>query len=306
MAAPRVALGPRRTHDWMVAAVEDGGGRIVDLDEAEALVWLDPYAVEPLAVALDNRPHIRWVQLLWAGVEEFAAAGLFHDGRTWTCGKGVYADPVAEHALALGLYGLRDLHQRTVARSWGRHSGRSLFGAKVTVLGAGGIAQSLLRLLEPFDVEAAVVRRQPEPLAGGTRAFSPDRLHEALRGAALVVLALALTPETEGIVAAPELEAMEPHAWLVNVARGRHVVTDDLVDALRGGVIAGAALDVTEPEPLPEGHPLWELPNCLVTPHTANTLEMAKPLVSRRVRENIRRFAAGEELVGLVDPVLGY
>ena len=290
----------------MTQAVEDGGGQVVDIDDAEALVWLDTHAVEPLQAALADAPHVRWVQLLWAGVEEFAAAGLFHDQRTWTCGKGVYADPVAEHALALSLYGLRDLHQRTVARTWGRHSGRSLFGARVTILGAGGIAESLLRLLEPFEVEAAVVRRQAQPLAGGTRTFTLDQLHEALGGADLVVLALALTPETEGIVAAPELAAMEPHAWLVNVARGRHVVTDDLADALRNHEIAGAALDVTEPEPLPEGHVLWELPNCLITPHTANTLEMAKPLVSRRVRENVRRFALGEELVGLVDPQRGY
>ena len=85
-------------------------------------------------------------------------------------------------------------------------------------------------------------------------------------GADLVVVALALTPDTEGIISASEFELMEPHAWLVNVARGRHVVTDDLVAALREGVIGGAGLDVTDPEPLPDGHPLWSLPNCIITP----------------------------------------
>ena len=90
---------------------------------------------------------------------------------------------------------------------------------------------------------------------------------DALPGADLVVLALALTPETEGIIGADELQLMEDHAWLINVARGRHVVTDDLVDALRDGVIGGAGLDVTDPEPLPPDHPLWSLPNCLITPH---------------------------------------
>ncbi len=99
---------------------------------------------------------------------------------------------------------------------------------------------------------------------------------------------------------------MEPHAWLVNVARGKHVATDDLVTALREGWIAGAALDVTDPEPLPDGHPLWELPNCLVTPHTANTQEMARPLLGARIRENVRRFGEGEELLGLVDVERGY
>jgi hypothetical protein len=107
-------------------------------------------------------------------------------------------------------------------------------------------------------------------------------------------------------VDAAALHAMEEHAWLVNVGRGGHVVTDDLVAALRDGTIAGAGLDVTHPEPLPDGHPLWELPNCIITPHTANTLDMVVPQLTERIRENVRRFGAGEPLVGLVDPELGY
>jgi phosphoglycerate dehydrogenase-like enzyme len=108
------------------------------------------------------------------------------------------------------------------------------------------------------------------------------------------------------MVDARALEAMEPHAWLVNVGRGGHVVTDDLVAALRAGAIGGAGLDVTDPEPLPDGHPLWDLPNCIITPHTANTLDMVVPQLRERIRENVRRFAAGEPLVGLVDPERGY
>jgi phosphoglycerate dehydrogenase-like enzyme len=99
---------------------------------------------------------------------------------------------------------------------------------------------------------------------------------------------------------------MADHAWLINVARGRHVVTDDLVDALAEGVIAGAALDVTDPEPLPDGHALWGAPNCIVTPHSADTPQMIQPLLAARIRENVRRFGAGEPLVGPVDPDLGY
>jgi phosphoglycerate dehydrogenase-like enzyme len=134
----------------------------------------------------------------------------------------------------------------------------------------------------------------------------PGRLHEVLPGADLVVLALALTPETAGIIGSPELAMMEEHAWLVNVARGAHVRTDDLVTALRDRWIAGAALDVTEPEPLPDGHPLWGLPNCLITPHTADTPETTVPLLGARITENVRRFAEDEELIGLVDRETGY
>ncbi len=99
---------------------------------------------------------------------------------------------------------------------------------------------------------------------------------------------------------------MDETAWLVNVARGGHVDTDALVSALTGGTIAGAALDVTDPEPLPDGHPLWDIPNCIITPHTADTIEMVRPLLAERIRTNVGRFAAGQDLVGLVDPEAGY
>ena len=98
----------------------------------------------------------------------------------------------------------------------------------------------------------------------------------------LVIVALALTDETRNIVDAETLAAMRSDAWLCNVGRGSHVVTDDLVTALRGGVIAGAVLDVTDPEPLPDGHPLWELDNCVITPHVGNTPEMGLPLIADR------------------------
>ena len=99
---------------------------------------------------------------------------------------------------------------------------------------------------------------------------------------------------------------MDERAWLVNVARGRHVDTGALVAALRAGSVAGAALDVTDPEPLPDGHPLWELPTCIITPHTADTIEMVVPLLAERIATNVARFASGEVLVGQVDPAAGY
>ena len=163
-----------------------------------------------------------------------------------------------------------------------------------------------MRLLQPFDCHITVVRRTANHLDGVDDVLEADRYADALPGADLVVLALALTPETEGIIARDELSLMEDHAWLVNVARGRHVVTDDLVEALRDGVIGGAGLDVTDPEPLPDGHPLWSMPNCLITPHVGNTPEMAAPLLAERISTNVRRFADGDELLGPVDVDAGY
>jgi phosphoglycerate dehydrogenase-like enzyme len=305
-----VAIAPAPVAPWVEAAVVAGGGEVASLAEADALVWTAPRGADDLVELLAGAPHVRWVQLPWAGVEDFARLGVFADdgsGRRWTCGKGVYAEPVAEHALALALAGLRDLPERVRATSWGRQSGRSLYDGRVTVLGGGGITECLVDLLRPMRTEVTVVRRDgTRPFPGAARTLGADRLHDALPGADVVFVALALTPETIGVIGAAELALMEPHAWLVNVGRGRHVVTDDLVDALRRGVIAGAALDVTDPEPLPDGHPLWDLPNVIITPHTANTQEMAVPLLSARIAENVRRFAAGADLIGPVDPALGY
>ncbi len=261
-----------------------------------------------LGRVLQAQPQVCWVQLPQAGTERAFQAGVIDRKRRWTSAKGAFAEPVAEHALALVLAGLRQLPTRARARTWGKPAGESLFGQPVTVVGGGGIATVLLRLLEPFRAQVTVVRRHAsaEPLAGAARTVSPDRLPEALAGARAVVLTPALTPQTRGMIGRAELAAMEPGAWLVNVARGGLVDTGALVEALRAGQIGGAALDVTDPEPLPDGHPLWDLPNCLITPHTADTEEMTRPLLADRITENVRRLAAGQDLVGLLDPDLGY
>jgi len=281
-----------------------GGGQVVPLAEAEGLVWGDPADPVALERALDEAPHLRWIQLPFAGVERFI--DLIDDDRIWTCGKGVYADPVAELALTLGLAGLRGLGTYARADSWGGQLGTNLLDGRVTIVGGGGITESLLRLLAPFRAHITVVRNRPEPMDGADDVLGSDHLDRALPGADLVVLALALTPDTRGLMGADQFGLMESHAWLVNVARGQHVVTDELVDALRNEEIGGAALDVTDPEPLPAGHPLWSLPNCIITPHVGNTQEMARPLLSARISENVRRWTEDEPLIGRVRPELGY
>jgi phosphoglycerate dehydrogenase-like enzyme len=300
-----IHLGPEgRTPGWLAEAVEAGGGRLVGPEDADGVVWASPRHPEALHELLQQHPQVRWVQLPFAGIETYVEI-LDHD-RRWTCGKGVYATPVAEMALTLLLGGLRHVGAYAQASSWSRPAGRNLVGARVTILGGGGITEELLRLLAPFEVEATVVRRDPQPLAGAARTVGPDGLDAALADADGVVLALALTPETTGVIDTAALERMPDHACLVNVARGGHVVTDDLVAALAAGTIGSAGLDVTDPEPLPDGHPLWAEPRCTITPHVGNTPEMAVPLLSARVRVNVARWIAGEELLGPVDVDRGY
>ena len=305
MDRPRIAVEPECwRRPALVDAVVAGGGRVTAPDEATALVWAEPAAPELLPGVLEIGPDIEWVQLPYAGIENLT--NLLDRDHLWTCGKGVYAEPVAEHVLMLALAGLRGMGSYARARSWSPPEGRNLLGGRLTVLGGGGITESLVRLLGPWDCRVTVVRRHPGPMDGVERVVGPDCLHDALSDADVVVVALALTPETTGIIDAAALAAMAPHAWLVNVGRGGHVVTDDLVEALATGAIGGAALDVTEPEPLPDGHPLWDLENCLITPHVGNTPEMGLKLLARRVTDNVRRYIAGEKLLGPVDVDLGY
>jgi phosphoglycerate dehydrogenase-like enzyme len=305
VAAPRVAIGP--DHDALVeGAVRAAGAMPTDPGSvADALVWLAPLDPAGLRAAL-AATGARWVQLSSAGIEMTAAAGLLDRDRVWTSAKGVYADQGAEHALALALAGLRELPVRIAARSWGRPGGDSLFDEQVTILGAGGITASLLRLLAPFRVGATVVRRGSEPMPGAAQTVPTSELGATLPDAKVVFLALALTPQTERIIGAKQLAAMRPDAWLVNVARGRHVDTKALVAALAAGSIGGAALDVTDPEPLPDAHPLWGQQRCIITPHTADPAELSDPAFARRVRDNVVRFAAGQPLLGVVNPETGY
>lgn len=306
MTSPRIAVEPAGSRlDALTEAVLAGGGDIVPVEDAEALVWADPGSPELLpGVVARGRSNLRWVQLPYAGVEPYL--DVIDDERLWTCGKGVYATPVAEHVLALTLAGFRGLNRYACASHWDRPRGQNLFGARVTILGGGEITSEVVRVFAPFGCHFTVVRRNPEPISGVTNVLGSEHLHNALSEADLVVLALALTPETTGIIGREELALLGTDTWIVNVARGRHIVTDDLVAALQAGQLGGAALDVTDPEPLPEGHPLWDIENCLITPHVANTPEMGLPLLAARVTENVRRYAAGQELIGPVDPEAGY
>ncbi len=303
----RVAVVPAsrpEMHAALVAATERAGAVIVPLEEADAVIWADPAAVDVFPELMARAGSARWVQLPYAGIENLAP--FLDPDRIWTCGKGVYADDCAEWMMTALLSAFRDIPVFARASSWQAQSGRNLLGAKITLLGGGGLAESFLRLIEPWGCDVTVVRRNPRPLPGAARTVTTEDRFEAVAGADAVIVCLALTPETTGIVDARLLASMPDDAWLINIARGAHVVNDDLLAALDAGTIAGAVLDVTDPEPLPDGHPLWDHGNVLITPHVGNTPEMGLPRLAARVEENVRRWRAGEELIGSVDVASGY
>ena len=176
--APRIALAPENSPRWMADAIEAGGGRLVPVTGAEGLVWGTPARPADLVATLDTAPDVRWVQLPYAGVERFL--DVIDDDRTWTCGKGVYAEPVAELAVGFALSLMRGVQFYSHATTWLPPRGRNLLDARVTILGGGGITESLLRLLTPFRAHVTVVRN---PCASHGRSRCRHRVGASVRSA---------------------------------------------------------------------------------------------------------------------------
>ncbi len=195
------------------------------------------------------------MQLTYAGIEPFFRAGLIDDRRLWANASGVYADNVAEYAVAGLLVGLRQFHTSLAAKSWRKDDidpmVRTLHGSTVAIVGAGGIGRAMIPRLHALGVEVVAVNRSGRPVDGAKVTLPASRTGEVWSMADHFVIAAPATGETDRLVDAAVLEAMPDTAWLVNVARGNLVDTDALVDAMQSGQIAGAVLDVTDPEPCP-------------------------------------------------------
>lgn len=299
-----IALEPAQPAEF-VSAIESAGGTVATLSpEVKGLVWTDYHRPDLLRQVLSENPQLTWVQLPFAGVDAFV--DILDAPPTFTCAKGSYSQPVAEHALALMLALGRTIPERVRATSWGEKFAVSLYESQVLIVGGGGITAELLRLLQPFGCPVTVVRNSGEPMPGATLTIGLGELDDHLPEADFVVVAAALTPQTDGLFNSKRFAKMKPTAYLVNIARGKHVVTDDLVKALTSGHLAAAALDVTYPEPLPDGHQLWKVNNCLITPHTADTPAQVTRMLAERISVNVKAFCTGGEMVGLVDKKLGY
>lgn len=304
-----ISIIPDTEREAFADAVTGAGGEVVPLgDRTRGIVCLDNDDVDGLLAALKANPAVSWVQLPFAGIDTFAASlvPFAERGVVFTSAKGAYAQPVAEHALALTLATLRSLPDRARATSWGPKAGITLYGAEVVIVGAGGIALELIELLRPFGCRTTIVRHSAEPVASADRTVQDDRLDEVLATADVVVLAAAATAETRGLIGAAQFAAMPETAVLVNIGRGPLVDTDALVAALDAGAIYGAGIDVTDPQPLPDGHPLYSHARSIVTPHSADTPDMVRPLLRERVAENVTAFLGGGGFVGLADPARGY
>jgi phosphoglycerate dehydrogenase-like enzyme len=280
-----------------------GGGRLVPSDEAQIVVWLDRV---PAGLAGHLHPGVRCVQLALSGVDSWVGDPVMTSGPEFLAVQGIYAPQVAEHALALLLAGARELHRAARTSSWDRPDTRLLSGATVVIVGAGAIGRELIRFLEPFRCRVVAVNRSGTPVRGAQVTLPVGRLDEACAMGDYVVLAAPATPATNSLIGERQFARMPRDAWIVNVGRGSLVDTAALTAALAEGAVRGAALDVTEPEPLPAGHPLWREPRCLITSHSANPADARLASLADRVAENLARFARGEPLLGHIDPHSGF
>jgi phosphoglycerate dehydrogenase-like enzyme len=302
-----VALEPKQFPAYL-EAIESAGAKVVPMGaEVSALVWTDYANPQGLADTLEANPQLEWVQLPFAGVDAFNQ--IIQAKPVFTSAKRSYSEPVAEHALMLCMALGRILPERIRATSWGKKHADSLFDAEVLIVGGGGIAEQLVEMLLPFRSKITVVRKRPDSsfLPGFSgRIVGFEELDAELPKAQFVVLACALTDETRFLFNSDRFALMRADSYLVNISRGEIVDQDALLVALSSGQIAGAATDVTYPEPLPEGHPMWSEPRLIITPHTADTLPQVTRLFSERLRVNVNAWLSGKELTGVVDKELGY
>ena len=256
--------------------------------------------------------QLRWVQSNGVGFETMLYPEMIESDVVITNAAGALDTPMAEHAFALILSFTRGIviqDRVRKERTWARDliSPSQIEGKTVCVLGLGSIGRGVARRLHAFGVEVVAVDAQvTEPPEGVARVVKPEGMLDALAGADFVVVALPLTERTRGLVNAACFDRMKETAYLVNIGRGPIVNEADLIEALKAGKIAGAGLDVFEQEPLPESSPLWDMPNVVMAPHMGGRSTEGQQNLRKIFCENLRRYAAGEPLMNIVDKRQGF
>lgn len=311
--------------EWINAT--DASAAVAEMPGTDA--FLGKITPEMLAAA----DRLRWVQSFTASLEHYVFPQLVAHPCTLTNARGLFGDVIADQVLGYVLCFARNLHtyvRRQIEHRYepvGGESARVSFAtgpgtvnamdrgviflpeATMGIIGFGAIGTEIARRAAAFGMTIRAVDREPhgKELPEGVKSVDGmDRLGDLLSWSDFVVIAAPHTPETAGLFHAGTLRMMRPTSYLINIGRGAIVVLSDLVEALRDERIAGAALDVFEVEPLPADHPLWDLPNVIITPHTAgySTVIAARHLAT--LVENLRRFTRGEPLKNVVNKALWY
>lgn len=251
-------------------------------------------------------PRLKWVQATSAGIgQTIKNAGLDQSGIVFTTASGVHARPLADFCLMAMLMfakGYGRMERDKSAKQWERYCGEELTGKTLAIVGLGGVGQAVASHGKLMDMRVVGMKRTPGSVANVDRIFARSELPEMLSEADFVVLIAPHTADTEGMIGEAELAAMKPGSVLINIARGTLVDEDAMARALESGHLAGAALDVFRKEPPPSESPLWDLPNVIVSPHSASTVRQENGRITALFCENLRRYLAGEPMVNVFEP----
>lgn len=292
--------------DFVVAGSPEAKAKLASVDAAIGVC-----NAEMLAAA----KSVQWIQMVTAGVENCVSIPAVKERNILITNMQRVTGPViAEHVIAMTLAFTRGLDLFLEAQGegqWRRDTpaGRMAVvdGKTLLVVGLGGIGSEVAKRAHALGMKVTATRASGRTGPDYVSYVGlPDELPKLIADADFVVNTAPLTAQTKGIFNAALFAKMKPSAYFVNVARGGSVVTADLVEALNDKKIAGAALDVTDPEPLPPEHPLWKAPNVIITPHIASDSDLGSDAQIQVVRENLRRYGAGEKMLSVVDVARGY
>jgi phosphoglycerate dehydrogenase-like enzyme len=263
--------------------------------------------------ALDAATRLQWIQAGTAGVNHLLAMGLDKRDVLLTNASGAHGIPMAELILSMMLAFATGLHTLMRGQSRRGRVGKQVIrdkfeleGQTLCVLGLGDIGGTLARKAKKLGMKVFGVRRSHQPFAGIDGQVTPDRLMELLPQSDHVALCLPLTQETAGIIGATELRAMQSSAYIYIVGRGNSIEPNALLQALAEGWFAGAGLDVTDPEPLPDDSPLWEMPNVILSQHTSGSSPFNADRITTIFLDNLERFCNGTPLQNMIDKKMGY
>lgn len=278
------------------------------LPEADILIAFGQTDLAPL---LPAAPNLKWIHALTAGVDKFLAIDNFRQSDIiLTNSKGIHGIPIAEHVLGMMLSFSRCLftaYNNQKAHKWQALKGiDELFEKTAAVIGLGSVGHEVAKHLKNMGMNVIAVKETltPEPFVNTL--YQASDLDKALFQADFVIVTLPLTPQTRNLFTLDKFKLMKPSAIFINVARGEIVNEADLINALENHIIAGAALDVFDQEPLPEDSPLWDVPNLFISPHHSSSSPYYISRTMRIFAENLRRFPAADSMLNVVDKIRGY
>jgi len=277
------------------------------LKEAEVVVGWNP-VIEEHCFGPDAK--LKWLQSWGAGVDGYPFGKFAEKGAVLTCARGVHPYPISESVFGMMLALTRKLHlsvRNQLQRKWQREEGSEMHGKTLGIVGVGAIGTELAKLAKAFDMRVLGMKRNAAAVANVDALYRPEDLNAMLAQCDYVVNALPLTRETAKMIGLDQFAVMKPTAFYISIGRGGTTDTAAVYDALASGGIAGAGLDVFDPEPLPADHPLWALDNVIITSHNANSTQHYGERAMEIFKENLRAYAKGEPLpLNVVDLIAGY